>query len=112
MSRAKLARMKPSPTPRKIRGTVKSDFEITDTMLAIKVAQAVRERNDSKLAARLLWNQHRLTKDTTLQRESIDLLTEILEKDLQKPDVAAKCRAVRESLLKPSGSSDGLSLAD
>ena len=101
--------------PRLLRDilAVRSDFEITDTMLALKVAGAVREHNDSKLAARLLWNQHRLTKDASLQRESIDLLTEILEKDLQKPDIAAKYRALRETMLNPSASnSGGLSLAD
>ena len=105
---------KTSMMPRLLRDllAVQSDFEITDTMLALKVAGAVRERNDSKLAARLLWNQHRLTKDATLQRESIDLLTEILEKDMQKPDIAAKYRALRESLLNPPASKGGLSLAD
>ncbi len=106
---------KTSMMPRLFRDllAVQSDFEIRNTALAIKVAQAVRERNDSKLAARLLWNQHRLTKDKALQRESIDLLTEILEVDLQKPEIAAKYRALRESKPDPSASNDGgLSLAD
>lgn len=106
---------RPQMIPRLLRDllAVQSDFEINDTMLALKVAGAVRERNDSKLAARLLWNQHRLTKNPTLQRESIDLLTEILEVDLQKPDVAAKYRALREKILNPPASnSGGLSLAD
>ena len=89
---------------------VQSDFEINDTALALKVAGAVRERNDSKLAARLLWNQHKLTKDQELQRQSIDLLAEILEVDLQQPETAAKCRLLREKILKPG--KDGLSLAD
>jgi hypothetical protein len=91
----------------------KPGFEITDTALAIKVASAVRERNDSKLAAKLLWNQHKHTKDQALQRQAIDLLTEIVEVDLQQPEIAAKCRAVRERVLRPSASNDGgLSLAD
>ena len=106
---------RPQMIPRLLRDllAVQSDFEITDTMLAIKVAGAVRERNDSKLAARLLWNQHRITDNPTLQRESIDLLTEILEVDLQKPDVAAKYRALREKTSKPPAPNDGgLSFAD
>ena len=96
---------KTSMIPRLLRDllAVQSDFEIRNTALAIKVAQAVRERNDSKLAARLLWNQHRLTKDRALQGESIDLLSEILEVDLQKPEIAAKYRALRERRRAESG---------
>jgi hypothetical protein len=103
-----------SMMPRLLRDLLgaQSDFEITNTALALKVAGAVRERNDSKLAARLLWNQHRLTKDRALQRESIGLLTEILEADLQKPDIAAKYRALREKILDPPASKGGLHLAD
>lgn len=106
---------KTSMIPRLLRDLLaaRPDFEITDTALAIKVAGAVRERNDSKLAAKLLWNQHKHTKDQALQRESIDLLTEIVEVDLQQPEIAAKCRAVREKILNPPASNDGgLSLAD
>jgi hypothetical protein len=106
---------KTSMLPRLLRDlfAAKPDFEMTDTALAIKVASAVRERNDSKLAAKLLWNQHKHTKDRALQREAIELLTKIVEVDLQQPEIAAKCRAVRERILSPSASKDGgLSLAD
>ena len=103
-----------SMMPRLLRDllAVQKDFEITNTALALQVAGAVRERGDSKLAARLLWNQHRLTKDAALQRESIGMLTEIVEADLQQPEIAAKCRAIREKLLNPSAPDGGLSLAD
>jgi hypothetical protein len=104
-----------SMIPRLLRDLLAAqpDFEITDTALALKVAGAVRERNDSKLAARLLWNQHKHTKDKALQKASIELLTEIVESDLQQPEIAAKCRALREKILNPPASNDGgLSLAD
>ncbi len=86
------------------------EFEIGDTTLALKVADAVRERGDSKLAIRLLQNQPKLTKDPELQRKFIDKLAEIVEVDLQRPDVAAKYRALREKIPnKPARDDDGLS---
>lgn len=89
------------------------EFEIGNTTLALRVADAVRERGDSKLAVRLLQNQHKLTKDSKLQRESIGKLADILEADLERPDIAAKYRALREKIPeKPAPDDDGLSLAD
>ena len=89
------------------------DFEISNTSLALRVADAVRERGDSKLAARLLQNQHKLTKDPKLQRESIGKLADILDADLQRPDIAAKYRALRDKIPdKTAPDDDGLSLVD
>ena len=89
------------------------DFEIGNATLAIQVADAVRKRGDSKLAVRLLQNQHKLTKDAALQRESIGKLADILDADLQRPDVAAKYRALRDKIPeKPAADDDGLSLVD
>ena len=106
---------KTSMIPRLLRDLLAAQpgFEITDTTLALRVAGAVRERNDSKLAAKLLWNQHKHTKDRALQSASVELLTEIVEVDLQQPKIAAKCRALRERILNPPASDEGgLSLAD
>jgi len=89
------------------------EFEVGDTTLALRLADTVRERGDSKLAVRLLKNQHKLTSDTKLQRESIGKLADILDVDLQRPDIAAKYRALRERIPeKPAPNDDGLSLAD
>ena len=93
--------------------SAQADFEVGDTTLALRVADAVRERGDSKLAARLLKNQHKLTKNPELQRESIGKLADILEADLQQPDIAAKYRALREKISsRPAPDEDGLSLVD
>ena len=89
------------------------EFEVADTTLALRLADAVRERGDSKLAVRLLKNQHKLTKDPKLQRESIGKLADIVEADLQRPDIASKYRALRERIQeKPAQDDDGLSLVD
>ena len=89
------------------------EFEIGDMTLALRLAEAVRERGDSRLAVRLLKNQHKLTRDTKLQRESIGKLADILEADLQRPDIAAKYRALRERIPEKSApDDDGLSLVD
>ena len=93
--------------------SAQADFEVTDTTLALRVADAVRERGDSKLAARLLKNQHKLTKNPELKRESIGKLADILELDLQQPEIAAKYRALRERISpQPAADDDGLSLVD
>ena len=87
------------------------DFEIGDTTLALRVADAVRERGDSKLAVRLLQNQHNLTKDPELQRESVGKLADILETDLDRPDIAKKYRALRDKIrINPAADEGGLSL--
>ncbi len=87
------------------------DVEINNTALALQVAGAVRERGDSKLAARLLKNQHKLTKDPVLQREAIGMLAEILEADLRQPGIAAKYRALSERIAAQSApDDDGLNL--
>ena len=87
------------------------DFEIDDTTLALRVADAVRERGDSKLAVRLLQNQHNLTKDPELQRESVGKLADILEADLERPDLAKKYRALRDKIRRnPAADEGGLSL--
>lgn len=92
---------------------VQPDFEINNTSLALQVAGAVRDRGDSKLAARLLKNQHKLTKDPALQRESIGLLADIIEVDLQQPGIAAKYRVLREKIsARPAQDGDGLTLVD
>lgn len=92
---------------------VQPDFEINNTALALQVAGAVRDRGDSKLAARLLKNQHKLTKDPALQRESIGMLADIIEVDLQQPGIAAKYRALREKIpARPAPDGDGLTLVD
>lgn len=101
--------------PRLLRDllAVQPDFEINNTTLALQVAGAVRGRGDSKLAARLLKNQHKLTKDPALQRESIGMLADILEVDLQQPGSAAKYRALRERIpTRPAPDGDGLTLVD
>lgn len=88
-------------------------FEMADTGLALRVADMVRERGDSKLAARLLKNQHRLTTDAKLQRQSIGKLADILESDLGQPDIAAKYRALGEKIAnQPPKDGGGLSLMD
>ena len=93
--------------------TADPKFEIDDTMLALKVVDAVRERGDSKLAVRLLQNQHKLSKDPKLQRESIGKLADVLEDDLQRPDLAAKYRALRDKISSgPARDEGGLSLID
>jgi hypothetical protein len=101
--------------PRLLRDllAVQPDLEIKNTTLALQVAGAVRERGDSKLAVRLLQNQHKLTKEPALQRESIGMLADILEVDLQKPEIAAKYRALRERIpARPASDGDGLTLVD
>ena len=100
--------------PRLLRDLLADDpeFEIGNPSLAVKVAGAVRERGDSKLAARLLMNQHKLTKDPEMQRRSIGALADILD-DLKKPEVAAHYRALRDKIkVRPEPGSDGLTLAD
>jgi len=101
--------------PRMLRDLLAAlpDVEINNTTLALQVAGAVRERNDSKLAARLLKNQHKLTKDPSLQRKSIGMLAEILETDLQQPVIAAKYRALSEKISpRPAADDGGLALLD
>ena len=89
------------------------EFDIDNTSLALQVADAVRERGDSKLAVRLLQNQHKITRDPELQRESIGKLADILEVDLDRADIAAKYRAMREKIrIRPAADDGGLSLAD
>ncbi len=100
--------------PRLLRDllAVQPDFDFDNPKLAVAVAGAVRERGDSKLAARLLMNQHKLTKDPDMQRETIGALADVLE-DLQKPEAAAQYRALREKIgVRRAPSSGGLSLAD
>jgi hypothetical protein len=88
------------------------DLEIKNTSLALQVAGAVRERGDSKLAVRLLQHQHKVTKDPALQRKSLGMLADILEDDLQKPEIAAKYRAFLETISTRPPDGDGLMLAD
>ncbi len=98
--------------PRLLRDVLANtpEFEIGNPSLALKVAAAVRERGDNKLAARLLMNQHKLTKDPEMQRESIGVLAEVLD-DLRKPEAAARYRALRDRIkVRPDPASDGLSL--
>ena len=104
---------RPQMMPRLLRDLIAAqpDVEINNTALAIQVAGAVRERGDSKLAARLLQNQHKLTHEPSLQRESIGMLAEILDTDLQQPGIAAKYRALGERIAaRPASDEDGLSL--
>jgi len=99
--------------PRLLRDlyAVEPDFEIKNQQMAMQVAGAVRERGDSKLAVRLLQNQHKMTKIASQQRESIGLLADILEQDLNKPDVAATLREQAKTFKDPPPRDpDGLSL--
>lgn len=111
---AKLLKVeRPQLMPRLLRDLLAAhpDVEITNTALALEVASAVRERGDSKLAVRLLKNQHKLTKEPPLQCKSIGLLADILDTDLQQPGIAAKYRALAEKILaQPAQDGDGLSL--
>jgi hypothetical protein len=87
------------------------DFEIKNLQTAMQVAGAVRERGDSKLAVRLLQNQHKMTKHPEHQRKSLGLLADILEQDLQKTDVAATLREKAKNIKDPPARDrDGLSL--
>lgn len=99
--------------PRLLRDlyAVQPDFEIKNLQMAMQVAGAVRERGDSKLAVRLLQNQHKLTKHPEHQRKSLGLLADIMEQDLQKTDVAATLRKMAKSIKDPPARDrDGLSL--
>ena len=99
--------------PRLLRDlyAVQPDFEIKNMQLAMQVAGAVRERGDSKLAVRLLQNQHKLTKIPAHQRETIGLLADILEQDLQKTETAATLREKARNIKDPPARDpDGLSL--
>ena len=89
---------------------VQPDFEIKNLQTAMQVADAVRERGDSKLAVRLMQNQHKLTQHPEHQRKSLGYLADILEQDLQKPDVAATLREQARQIKDPPARDDGLSL--
>ncbi len=87
------------------------DFEIKNLETAMQVAGAVRERGDSKLAVRVMQNQHKLTQHPEHQRKSLGLLADILEQDLQKTDVAATLREMAKNIKDPPARErDGLSL--
>lgn len=99
--------------PRLLRDlyAVQPDLEIKNTQMAMQVAGAVRERGDSKLAVRLLQNQHKMTKVPDQQRESIGLLVDILEQDLQMAEAAATFREIARNIKDPPARDrDGLSL--
>jgi hypothetical protein len=98
--------------PRLLRDlyAVQPDYEIKNLQTAMQVAEAVRERGDSKLAVRLLQNQHKMTQHTEHQRKSLRMLADILEQDMQKADVAAALREQAKQIKDPPARDDGLSL--
>ena len=99
--------------PRLLRDLIAAqpDFEIKNLQTAMQVAGAVRERGDSKLAVRLLQNQHKMTQHPEHQRKSLRLLADIMEQDLQKTDVAASLREMAKKIKDPPARDrDGLSL--
>lgn len=80
-----------------LRDLLKADsaMEINGTRLALDVARALRAHGDSELAARLVKNHHRITKNAELRAQALDLMAEILEQDLDQPTVAAKYRDLK-----------------
>ena len=98
--------------PRLLRDlyAVEPEFEIKNLQMAMQVAGAVRERGDSKLAVRLLQNQHKMTQHASHQRKSLTMLADILEQDLQKAETAATLRAQAKEIKDPPARDDGISL--